>query len=360
VANAFYTQALADIRSGALVPTTDPQVYLIGTDATFTATAKEFTTFDASNTHINQVVQEDVGYLVTWTAPSNPTFAFEVFDADDMLAGGDGWSSAFFPWRAEEGWIGAVVICSGTTPICWIDTVTLESTSPGNVAFPIEDVAGQELGIIWNSDGIFDSDAGTVFTPSTSTNEHNRRDHYDRAVCEWAEVTLRANLADEIRLLNEFGRQNGTAAPIDVNIPVSPSMAARPDGGLDERGHRPQHQEGIWVRVSNSIDAPGLAFQPTITTHTLLVMAFVTATDAEDSVPPTVLPTGYKRAMAFANMVYRVLAANMNCRDFGVFNISSGGGQKIQRAVRGMPDTHVLVGTYTVLQKTYRPIGVAS
>ena len=363
MANAFYTQALADIQAGSLVPTTDPRVYLIGTDATFTATAKEFAQFDASHTHINSVVQDaSIGYLVTYAAPSSPTYTFDKFDAADMLAGGDGWSSAFFPWRAEEGWIGAIVIASGTTPICWIDTVTLDATSTGNVSFPIEDVAGQELSILWNSSGIFDAGVGDeeVFTPSTATAQHQRRDHYDRAVVEWAEQALRDNLADEIRLLNEFGRQNGGSAPVDVNIPVSPSMAARSDADLAERGHRPQHQEGIWIRVSNSFDALGLALQPTTTTHTLLVMAFVTATDAEDGDVPTVLPTGYKRAMAFSNMVYRTLAANLNCRDYGVFHIANGGGQKIQRATRGMPDTHVLVGTYTVLQKTYRPLGVAS
>jgi hypothetical protein len=355
VANAFYTQALAEILSGDLDVSIGVKVYIVGS---LEATGiKTFPVFDASHTAISQVTN-DVGYLVTTNTVPSPSFAANVLDGGDMLPGADGWNSGFFPFVAESGWLSSILLYKGTTPIAWIDRVLVDSTSTGNVGLPVHDVAGNEIGIIWNSAGIFDASTATVYQPSMVTNENGRQDWYDRAVCEWCEVTLRDKLPDSVRLQNQFALNNGTAAEVNAPVPVSTSLAARPEGSLDERGHRPQHLEGVWIRVTDSVDAPGLAYQPVMTEHTLVLTVFATSTDAEDGTPPTTLPTGYKRVMTLAKAVADALVANLDCCKYGILNIQNEGGGRLPRALRGMPSTHVLTSTYTVLQKTHRPFGV--
>jgi hypothetical protein len=63
--------------------------------------------------------------------------------------------------------------------------------------------------------------------------------------------------------------------------------------------------------------------------------------------------------MYLARAVEGVLGANLDCPNFGVLSLSSDGGQRLKRVTRGMPSTHEILTTLTVLQKTHRPLGVA-
>lgn len=182
---------------------------------------------------------------------------------------------------------------------------------------------------------------------------------YDGAVVEWAESTLRTNLDATVTVINAEIVANASLTDITVQSPVDSSIVARDESDLDERGHRPQHTEGVWCRVVNSVDQDTLAFQPMVTEHTLSVMVFATSTDTEDDASSTTQPTGYKRVMYLARAVHVALGENLDCPNFGVFNLTNNGGSRIPRALRGMPSTHVIDLTFTVFQRTYRPIGVA-
>ena len=182
---------------------------------------------------------------------------------------------------------------------------------------------------------------------------------YDAAVVEWAESTLRANLAATVVVVNAEIVANASLTDITVPTPVDSELLARDESDLDERGHRPQHTEGVWCRVTDSVDQDTLAFQPMVTEHTLSVMVFATSTDNEDDASTTTQPTGYKRVAYLARAVHVALGENLDCPNFGVINLVNNGGSRIPRALRGMTSTHVINLTFTVFQKTYRPIGVA-
>ena len=91
---------------------------------------------------------------------------------------------------------------------------------------------------------------------------------YDGAVVEWAESTLRTNLAATIIVINAEIVANANLTDVTVPTPVNSELLARNESDLDERGHRPQHTEGVWCRVTDSVDHDSLAFQPIITEHT--------------------------------------------------------------------------------------------
>ena len=182
---------------------------------------------------------------------------------------------------------------------------------------------------------------------------------YDGAVVEWAESTLRTNLAATVAIINSEIAANAFLTNITVASPVDSSIVARDESDLDERGHRPQHTEGVWCRVTDSVDQDTLAFQPMITEHTLAVMVFASSTDIEDAASSTTQPTGYKRVMYLARAVHVALGENLDCPNFGVISLTNEGGTRIPRALRGMPSTHVINLTFAVKQRTYRPIGVA-
>ncbi len=182
---------------------------------------------------------------------------------------------------------------------------------------------------------------------------------YDGAVVEWAESTLRTHLDATVIVVNDEIVANASLTDITVASPVDSSIVARDESDLDERGHRPQHTEGVWCRVTDSVDQDTLAFQPMITEHKLSVRVFVKCTDEEDPAGITIMPTGYKRVMYLARAVHVALGENLDCPNFGVINLTNDGGSRIPRALRGMPSTHVIDLTFSITQRTYRPIGVA-
>jgi hypothetical protein len=357
VANAFYTSALARIISGDLDMTAGTvNVYLL---ANLTSTGLEnYPQFDASHTTLAEIVATE-GYLVSiGEIQSKAMLGGVTFDGDNLLTGGQGWASTSFPFGDPGEYIHAFVIYKGTEPIAWIDTVTAQNT--GTVGLPVEDIAGNEFEIYWNASGIFRTDTNTVFTPAVgNANYTPGASWYDAEVVTWAENTLRDNLDVQVALGNQFVTSSTKMANVLAITPTDSALVARPEADLDERGHRPQRIEGVWVRVTDSVDQPAL-MGPQVTEHTLVVTTFVNATDTEDSTPPTVLPTGYKRCMHLARAVDRTLQAGMDCHNYGVFNIEHTGGGRLPRALRGMPTVQVVTNTYTVYQKTDRAIGVAS
>lgn len=173
MANQFYTKGLADVISGAIDPSAGVKVYVLGTqEATGIAT---FPVFDASDTLVTQVAG-DVGYRITTNTIPALVYSDPGLDGGDMIGGVAGWDTSYFPFNGDGGWITALLVYHGTTPIAWIDVT---STQCGKAPLPIHDVAGNFLSIYWNSQGIFDEDTGVVYAPQVCTNEPVRASAVD-------------------------------------------------------------------------------------------------------------------------------------------------------------------------------------
>jgi len=171
--NGIYTQARADIISGALDITSGLEVQLV---ASLDPNLSTFAEFDAADTHINEVV-EDAGYLVSGRQPlTSIVYSDPGLGAADMT-GEAGWSAVtYFPFRAKLEWINALVIRKGTVPIVWIDVT---GSQCGKAPLPIQDIAGNFIEVYWHALGIFDEDTNEVFAPALCTNEPLRPNALD-------------------------------------------------------------------------------------------------------------------------------------------------------------------------------------
>lgn len=180
---------------------------------------------------------------------------------------------------------------------------------------------------------------------------------YDIAVVEWAESVLRDHLAATITAMNAEIAANASFTDITIPTPPDDAIQARAEQDIDERGHRPQHEAEVWLRVISDDDNPQVAIGLQETEFTLVVASMCTTTDNEDGSTATVQPTGYKRCAYLARAVQHTLMANIDCA-FGIYDVRQRSGSRIPRATRSMPATHVSVMLFSVLMKTRRSTGV--